>query len=86
MSLVMWGAVLGTVVGLGLVLVLTRARLVGRPQLAVRVLPYVRDLPQEGRTPAVKATIARVSSVRFTKRLLKWRTPRGLVPQLSALQ
>ena len=51
----MWGAVLGTFAGVGIALVLTRARLVGRPQLAVRVLPYVRDLPRDGRTPAVKA-------------------------------
>jgi tight adherence protein C len=50
----MWGAVLGAAVGGGLALVLARARLVGRPQLATRVLPYVRDLPQVGRTPALR--------------------------------
>ena len=27
-----------------------------RPQLALRVLPYVRDLPQVGRTPTLKVT------------------------------
>jgi tight adherence protein C len=54
----MWGAVLGAAVGGGLVLVLARARLVGRPQLATRVLPYVRDLPQVGRTPALKVVSA----------------------------
>ena len=50
----MWGAVLGAALGGGVVLVLARARLIGRPQLATRVLPYVRDLPMVGRTPALK--------------------------------
>ncbi|MGI8646546.1 MAG: type II secretion system F family protein [Nocardioides sp.] len=54
MSLAMWGAVLGAAAGGGLVTVLARVRLIGRPQLASRVLPYVRDLPQVGRTPALR--------------------------------
>ena len=46
----MWGAVLGAGVGVGLLLVVARAPAIRRPQLAVRVLPYVRDLPQVGRS------------------------------------
>ncbi|MBB6626851.1 type II secretion system F family protein [Nocardioides sp. KIGAM211] len=54
MTLAWWGAVLGAVAGTGLALVLSRLRVIHRPQLAVRVLPYVRDLPQVGRTPALR--------------------------------
>lgn len=54
MTLAWWGAVLGAVVGTGLLLVLARVRVIHRPQLSVRVLPYVRDLPQVGRTPALR--------------------------------
>lgn len=39
------GALLGAVAGLGLVLVASSAVLARRPDLGVRVLPYVRDLP-----------------------------------------
>jgi tight adherence protein C len=49
MSLELWGAVLGAGTGLGLVLVVTRLIDLRRPQLAVRVLPYVLDLPQASR-------------------------------------
>jgi tight adherence protein C len=41
-----WGAVLGVGLGLGLVLVAGRVVALGRPRMALRVLPYVRDLPQ----------------------------------------
>lgn len=54
MTLLLWGAVLGALAGAGLVLVVARVRIIGRPQLATRVLPYVRDLPQVGRTPALR--------------------------------
>ncbi|WP_309649902.1 type II secretion system F family protein [Nocardioides sp.] len=54
MTLLLWGAVLGALAGAGLVLVVARVRVIGRPQLATRVLPYVRDLPQVGRTPALR--------------------------------
>ena len=54
MSMASWGATLGAVAAAGLLLVLARLRVIGRPQLAVRVLPYVRDLPQVGRTPALR--------------------------------
>ena len=49
MTLAGWGFLLGAGVGLGLVLVLTRALALRRPLLSVRVLPYVRDLPQAER-------------------------------------
>ncbi len=42
----MWGAALGTAFGFGLVLVAGRVASLRRPRLSVRVLPYVRDLPQ----------------------------------------
>jgi tight adherence protein C len=40
------GAVLGAGIGGGLVLAVTRVLSLRRPALAVRVLPYIRDLPQ----------------------------------------
>ena len=52
--LTLWGAVLGAVAASGLVLVVARIRVIRRPQLSLRVLPYVRDLPQVGRTPTLK--------------------------------
>jgi tight adherence protein C len=50
------GLGLGAVGGLGLVLVIARLAVIHRPSLALRVLPYVRDLPQVGRTPALTVT------------------------------
>ncbi len=45
MSMAMWGALAGALAGVGLVVVGLRvAAVVGRPSLAGRVLPYVRDL------------------------------------------
>jgi tight adherence protein C len=41
-----WGGLLGAGIGLGLVVVLTRLIALRRPQLELRVLPYIRDLPQ----------------------------------------
>ena len=54
MTPAVWGALLGATVGAGLLLVAARVRVIRRPQLAVRVLPYVRDLPQVGRTPQLR--------------------------------
>jgi tight adherence protein C len=54
MTLSVWGATLGAVLGGGLLLIVARIRAIRRPQLALRVLPYVRDLPQVGRSPALK--------------------------------
>jgi len=45
-TLAAWGAVLGGLLGAGLVLVASRVVALRRTPLAVRVLPYVRDLPQ----------------------------------------
>jgi len=53
-ALTMWGAALGATLAAGLLVVLARIRVVRRPQLSLRVLPYVRDLPQVGRTPSLK--------------------------------
>jgi tight adherence protein C len=53
-SATVWGAVLGAVAAAGLLLVASRVAVLRRPQLAVRVLPYVRDLPQVGRTPTLR--------------------------------
>jgi tight adherence protein C len=49
-----WGAVLGALFAAGLLLVASRVAVIRRPQLAIRVLPYVRDLPQVGRTPTLR--------------------------------
>lgn len=43
------GSLLGATAGLGLILVVTRLRAIHRPTLALRVLPYVRDVPRLGR-------------------------------------
>ncbi|HSE08728.1 MAG TPA: type II secretion system F family protein [Nocardioidaceae bacterium] len=44
-----WGAVLGALIGVSLLLVLERARAARRPRLELRVLPYIRDLPMGSR-------------------------------------
>jgi tight adherence protein C len=44
------GLVLGASTGCGLALVVARLRVIHRPTLALRVLPYLRDLPPLGRT------------------------------------
>lgn len=51
-----WGAVAGAGFGLGLLLVIARVRAIRRPQLAARVLPYLRDLPQVGRPTSGRAS------------------------------
>ena len=53
-ALTLWGAALGAAAAAGLLLVVARIRVIRRPQLSLRVLPYVRDLPQVGRTPSLK--------------------------------
>lgn len=54
MTAALWGALSGAAVGGGLLLVAARVRVIRRPQLAVRVLPYIRDLPQVGSTPQLR--------------------------------
>ncbi|HET6627783.1 MAG TPA: type II secretion system F family protein [Nocardioidaceae bacterium] len=51
MSPAVSGGLVGAVVGCGLLLIAGRVLALRRPQLAVRVLPYVRDLPQTARQP-----------------------------------
>ncbi len=46
MSLTAWGALVGAAAGLGLLLLVARVRVLRRPQLSLRVLPYVRDVRQ----------------------------------------
>ena len=53
-ALTLWGAALGAAAAAGVLLVVSRIRVIRRPQLSLRVLPYVRDLPQVGRTPSLK--------------------------------
>jgi tight adherence protein C len=53
-ALTTWGAALGAILAAGLLLVVARIRVIRRPQLSLRVLPYVRDLPQVGRTPSLR--------------------------------
>jgi tight adherence protein C len=48
MSTGIWGMLLGATAGLGLVLTLARLHAIHRPTLALRVLPYVRDVPRLG--------------------------------------
>jgi len=51
MTLTWWGALLGALGAAGALQVVARVMVVRKPQLTVRVLPYVRDLPQVGRSP-----------------------------------
>ncbi len=53
MILQWWGGVLGLVAAGGLLLVWARVAAIRRPQLSLRVLPYLRDLPAFARTPGV---------------------------------
>ncbi len=45
----MWGGVLGGAAATGLLLAVTRALSMRRPRLSMRVLPFLRDLPQMSR-------------------------------------
>ena len=48
------GGLIGAVGGAGLVLVAARISALRRPQLAERVLPYLRDLPVRDQGPALR--------------------------------
>jgi tight adherence protein C len=61
-TLASWGALVGAGGGLGLVLVVGRVLVLRRPQLDVRVLPYVRDLPQADRP--IAATTQQTGALR----------------------
>lgn len=66
MSMTMWGVGLGLSAGSGLVLIGLRFAVIRRPQLALRVLPYVRDVLRAGdaaaggRPPSAAPTTAAV--------------------------
>ena len=62
MTPTMWGALSGALAGLGLVLVVARLQVIRRPQLSVRVMPYLRDLPQSRRHHGLGAVAAPTSS------------------------
>lgn len=51
MTPTLWGSLLGATFAAGLLLAAARVRTIRRPQLALRVLPYVRDLPALGEAP-----------------------------------
>jgi tight adherence protein C len=57
------GALVGAIGGLGLVLAVARVRAIHRPTLAIRVLPYVRDVPRLDRpAPMDEPTSSPVSA------------------------
>ena len=53
-----WGALVGGMLGAGLILVASRVLVLRRPRLETRVLPYIRDLPQVTARRAVPTTNA----------------------------
>ncbi|MGC4109429.1 MAG: type II secretion system F family protein [Nocardioides sp.] len=57
------GGLVGALAGVGLVLVLTRIRMVNRPTLELRVLPYLRDVPRLGSSSRVEVDSSPVSAV-----------------------
>jgi tight adherence protein C len=62
MTLAWCGALLGALVSAGSLQVVARATAARKPRLAVRVLPYVRDLPQAGRPSTRRAASAAPTS------------------------
>lgn len=61
MSLGGWGAVIGGVAGIGLLMIVRRLIAFRRPRLELRVLPYVRDVPAAV-TVSPSATTGRTSA------------------------
>jgi tight adherence protein C len=51
-STAVWGGLLGAIAGAGVLLVAMRITVLRRPQLSLRVLPYVRDVPRLGEARA----------------------------------
>lgn len=62
MSTAVWGALLGAVAGAGLLLVGSRIVVLRRPQLSVRVLPYLRDVPRVDETSPLRPVVAAPTS------------------------
>lgn len=54
MTPAMWGGVLGALAASGVLVVARRISVIRKPQLAIRVLPYLRDLPQVGARPGLR--------------------------------
>jgi tight adherence protein C len=61
-STAVWGALLGAVAGAGLLLVGSRIAVLRRPQLSVRVLPYLRDVPRVDETSPLRPVAAAPTS------------------------
>ncbi len=61
MSATTWGVLSGGGLGLGLVIVVARALTLRRTQVAVRVLPYVRDVPGIGAIAGLRPAAAPTS-------------------------
>lgn len=59
MTAPVWGGLLGATTAVGLLLVVARLAAARRPQLAARVLPYLRDLPRSGPGPVAAAPAPR---------------------------
>lgn len=69
-----FGALLGLVAGLGLVLAVVRVRAILRPSLTDRVVPYLRDLPGAGRSagpvgPSARHTLLALAADRIDRTL-----------------
>lgn len=62
MSTAVWGALLGALAGAGVLLVALRISVLRRPQLSLRVLPYVRDVPRLDETRVVRAVASAPTS------------------------
>ncbi len=71
----MWGALAGATAGLGVVLVLARVAAIRRPQLSVRVLPYLRDLRPASDGTYVGSTAVVLGGRRCVRPGARW--PRG---------
>ena len=59
----MWGALLGACAAAGLLLIAARVLTIRKPQLATRVLPYVRDLTQTTAQATAVSGTTRTSTV-----------------------
>jgi tight adherence protein C len=57
-SAAVWGGVLGATAAGGLLLSASRVAAIRRPRLDIRVLPFIRDLPQTAQLPGYRAPAA----------------------------
>ena len=63
MSTAAWGGLWAGGIGLGLVLITSRLLALRRTQLSVRVLPFIRDLPQVGPATGLRAAAPSTSVI-----------------------